>query len=30
VKDVRKLLLEEYRPEIVALKKKLDEMRGSL
>jgi len=27
---VKELLLEEYRPEIVNLKKKLDEMRGSL
>lgn len=29
-KEVRRLLIEEYRPEINNLKQKLDEMRGSL
>ena len=29
-KEVRHLLIEEYRPEISNVKQKLDEMRGSL
>ena len=30
VKDVKRLLIEEYKPEISNLRQKLDEMRGSL
>jgi hypothetical protein len=28
--DVKLVLIEEYKPEIAALKQKLEEMRGSL